>query len=239
MKFQRNIFIITSLILLSFVLQIPVFGQTMDTVRKLSAKEFARQMDFIPNGILIDARTSHEFEKGHLKNAANYNVLAADEFDQQIATLDKTTPVFVYCHSGKRSTVAAGKLRAEGFSQIFELTGGIKEWRESNFEETMGMSTRITRNQFANMLDSAKTVLVEFFNPLCEPCKKLKKNLTSISKKKGEKVTIIRINVNENPNLVKDLFIGEIPVLHLYKNKKLNWVSEGVIKKREILKQLK
>ncbi len=148
MKFLKNIFLITGLIMMAFVFHSSVFAQTTDTVKKLSAMEFANQIKALPNGILIDARTTQEFEKGHLKNAANYNVLAADEFDQQIATLDKKTPVFVYCQSGKRSTAAAAKLRAAGFGQIFELTGGIKEWRESDFEETRGMPTRMTKNQF-------------------------------------------------------------------------------------------
>ena len=239
MKFQRNTFLFTGFFLIAFVFYIPAFGQTSDTVRKLSASAFANQIKLLPAGVIIDARTSQEFEKGHLNNSANYNVLAPEEFNRQIATLDKSTPVFVYCQSGKRSTVAADKLRAVGFSQIFELTGGMKEWRESNFEESTAVASRMTRNQFENILDSGKTVLVEFFKPSCEPCDKLESNLKSVSKKKGDKVTIIRINADENPGLVKEFFMGEVPVLHLYKNKKLTWANAGVAKKREILKHLK
>ncbi len=87
------------------------------------------------------------------------------------------------------------------------------------------------------MLDSGKTVLVAFYKPSCELCEKLETNLAAVSKRKGNKVVVIRINADENVDLMKELFVGEMPVLHLYKNKKLTWASTGLVKKREILKQ--
>ena len=239
MKFLRNTFLFTGFILIAFILHSPAFAQTTDTVRKLSASEFANQIKLLPTGVIIDARTSREFESGHLKNAANYNVLAPEDFEQQIATLDKSKPVFIYCQSGKRSTVAAGKLQAQGFSQIYELSGGMKEWRESKFDESTGMASYMTRNQFENILDSNTNVLIEFYKPSCEPCKKMERNLSSVSKTKGKSVSIVRINIDENPGLVKEFFIGEVPVLHLYKNRKLTWANAGVAKKREIRMHLK
>src|SRR5690606_17157090 len=163
------------------------------------------------------ARTSKEFEEGHLKDAANYDVLIPVEFDQQIATLDKSTPVFVYCRSGKRSTVAAGKLRAAGFEKIYELRGGINEWRDSKLTETTQTGARMTRKQFEDLLEGNKSVMVEFYTPSCEPCKKLERTLSFVSKNKRDAVKIIRINVETNPAIAQDLFVGDVPVIHLYK----------------------
>lgn len=239
MKHQQNISFFTAIISLILFLQVPVMAQTQDTVKKMSAAEFAEQIKTLPQGVVIDARTPKEFEIGHLKDAANYNVLAPEEFEQQIETLDKSTPVFVYCQSGRRSTVAANKLHAAGFDKIYELRGGIKEWRESNLNETTETASHLTRKQFADLLEGDKSVLVEFYTPSCEPCKKLEKNLDAVAKKKGDAVKIIRINVENNPRLSQDLFVGELPVVHLYKNKHLTWANSGVVKEGVILKQLK
>ena len=239
MKLQQKISFFAALLSLLFLFQQPVMAQTQDTLKKLSAAEFAEQIITLPQGVIIDARTSKEFEAGHLKDAANYNVLSPEEFEQQIATLDKSKPVFVYCQSGKRSTVAANKLQAAGFVRIYELRGGMNEWRQSNFNESTDIASRLTRNQFEDLLTSDKPVLVEFYTPSCESCKKLENTLQSVSKKKGEAVKIIRINIENNPGISQDLFVGEPPVVHLYKNKSLVWAASGLVKKGQILKQLK
>ena len=239
MKIFQNKFLLRMMVIAATMFNMAAFAQTTDTVKKLSALEFSNQLKDLPAGILIDARTKQEFNLGHLKGAANYNVLAPEDFDQQIATLDKSKPVFVYCQSGKRSTVAAAKLHKQGFSNIFELNGGIKEWRESKYAETTTLPTFMTKKQFENILDSTNTILVEFYDASCTSCEKVENVLTIISKKIGEKVTVIRINADENAHLMQELFVGDLPVLHVYKNKKLTWVNTGSVKKREILKQLK
>src|SRR5690606_13757846 len=102
-------------------------------------------------------------------------------------------------------TVAANILKAAGFGKIYELRGGIKEWRESNLHETTDLPSRLTRNQFNDLLESDLPVLVEFYTPSCESCKKMENTLQSVSKKKGDAVKIIRINVENNPGISKDL----------------------------------
>ena len=71
-------------------------GQTNGIKTNLSATEFADKIKELPNATLIDVRTPDEFSKGHLANANNYD-WNGTEFDNQIATLDKSEPVFVYC----------------------------------------------------------------------------------------------------------------------------------------------
>ena len=101
----------------------------------LSATEFADKVKELPIAPILDVRTPEEFEKGHLANALNYD-WNGNEFDKQIAPLDKAKPVFVYCLSGCRSSSAANKMRANGFKQVYEMDGGIMQWRAAKLPET-------------------------------------------------------------------------------------------------------
>lgn len=60
--------------------------------------------------ISVDARTPQEFIEGHIPGAVNIDINSKD-FIRQAASLDKTSPVAVYCRSGRRSKVAAEKYR--------------------------------------------------------------------------------------------------------------------------------
>ena len=78
-----------------------------------------------PDIQLVDARTPKEYNEGHIGNAINIDVLAEDFIPKATQLLKKEKPIAIYCRSGKRSTIAAEKLAAAGFSgPIYNLTGG-------------------------------------------------------------------------------------------------------------------
>ena len=77
---------------------------------------------------LVDVRTPEEFASGHLVNAINININAAD-FKSKMEALDKTKPILVYCKSGGRSGRACGQLKEMGFTTITDLDGGITDWK--------------------------------------------------------------------------------------------------------------
>ncbi len=79
---------------------------------------------------LIDVRTPLEYKQGYIGNAINANIYTSD-FTQATALLDKTKPVYVYCHKGGRSNAAARKLTKLGFNKIFDFKGGWKAWKNS------------------------------------------------------------------------------------------------------------
>lgn len=215
-------------------------GQTNDTKTNLSVTEFADKMKDLPNASIIDVRTPDEFSKGHLANALNYD-WNGNKFEKQIATLDKSKPVFVYCLSGGRSLSAANKMRADGFMQVYEMDGGIMKWRAANLPETTDntvVSNGMTKHQFDALLNSDKLVLIDFYADWCVPCKKMKPYLDEISKDMADKVVVIRINADDNQALCKELKIDALPVLQLYKNKTLTWTNTGFIDKAEVVKQL-
>ena len=83
-----------------------------------------------PTAQLIDVRTPAEFAQGHLPGAVNLDwtggVLSA-----KLGELDKTTPVLLYCASGRRSAEAAAHLRSQGFMDVADLAGGIHAWSDA------------------------------------------------------------------------------------------------------------
>ncbi len=216
-------------------------GQTNSTTKaNLSAIEFAEKLKETPSATIIDVRTLDEFSKGHLANANNYD-WNGNEFDKQIAPLDKSKPVFIYCLSGGRSSSAASKMRSDGFKTVYELDGGIMKWRGANLPETINntvISNGMTRQQFDALLNSDKLVLMDFYADWYAPCKKMKPYLDEISKDMTNNILVIRINADDNKGLCKELKIDALPVLQLYKNITLTWTNTGFIEKAEVVKQL-
>jgi thioredoxin len=216
-------------------------GQTNSTTKtNLSAIEFAEKLKEMSTATIIDVRTIDEFSKGHLANALNYD-WNENEFDKQIALLDKSKPIFIYCLSGGRSSSAANKMRSEGFKTVYELDGGIMKWRGANLPETTEnkvISNGMSKQQFDALLKSDKVMLVDFYADWCAPCKKMKPYLDEISKDMADKVVLIRINADDNQALCKELKIDALPVLQIYKNKNLTWINEGFIEKAEVVKKL-
>jgi len=82
---------------------------------------------------LIDVRTPEEFKEGHIKNAGNINFYDSD-FLTQMNKLDKNKSLYIYCRSGGRSGKAATQLKEQGFTEVYDLQGGIIDWGKNNFE---------------------------------------------------------------------------------------------------------
>jgi len=96
----------------------------------ISVDEFAAKLASSKEAQLVDVRTEEEYAEGHLSKSQNINIRSAD-FDGKIGKLDKAKPVFVYCRSGGRSSSAAEKLAELGFTEIYNLDGGITKWESA------------------------------------------------------------------------------------------------------------
>ena len=81
------------------------------------------------NSLIIDVRTQDEFKDGHIENSLNFNIYDAVKFIEEISKLDKQASVHVYCKSGVRSLQACEIIKGMGFSKVFNLIGGITEWK--------------------------------------------------------------------------------------------------------------
>lgn len=88
-----------------------------------AAQIIARLKPFV-----LDVRTAGEFAAGHLEGAT---LLPIQQMHQRIGELSayRQEPVFVYCQSGNRSTVAAKLLIDAGFEQVINLRRGLVDWK--------------------------------------------------------------------------------------------------------------
>lgn len=81
---------------------------------------------------IIDVRTEEEYNEFHIKGA---DLISLDKFDKTLDSLDlsKDKKILVYCHSGNRSRTAASSLIIRGYSEVYNLMGGIVSWAELDF----------------------------------------------------------------------------------------------------------
>lgn len=78
---------------------------------------------------LVDVRTTAEYKEGYIGKAVNIDVLKKS-FEGEIQKFDKNKPIYIYCRSGKRSANAARKMKALGFTEIYDLSGGYIAWKK-------------------------------------------------------------------------------------------------------------
>jgi len=76
---------------------------------------------------LVDVRTDHEWEAGHLAGAVH---IRFEELSAHAEELDKERPLVLYCRGGNRSGVAAAALRGAGYD-AHHMAGGITAWAEA------------------------------------------------------------------------------------------------------------
>ena len=111
---------------LSLLAMFGLFQSTSPAYHNLTAANFAEGVRR-SGAVLVDVRRPDEYAAGYIPGAVNIEVTAAD-FAQRVATLDKTKPTYVYCRSGARSAKAAAQLSAAGFTQVYNLLGGVLDW---------------------------------------------------------------------------------------------------------------
>ncbi|MEZ4828561.1 MAG: rhodanese-like domain-containing protein [Bacteroidia bacterium] len=107
-----------------------VGAQTGKIFKVLDPASYKAKLESTPEAQLIDVRTEGEVATGHITHARNINLQSPD-FKDQIATLDPSKPVFVYCARGARSGQSAEMLKKMGFQEIYDLKGGIIQWKAS------------------------------------------------------------------------------------------------------------
>ncbi len=105
---------------------------TAATYSEVSASEASKLIATL-DPVILDVRTDREFKDGHIANSLLIPVqvlkLRAAELDEY-----KDRPVFIYCRSGNRSTVASRMLIDKGFTQVINLRDGVNDWKRSGYE---------------------------------------------------------------------------------------------------------
>lgn len=84
------------------------------------------------NFVILDVRNPDEFAAGHIAGALNVCFLCSS-FSDDLAALDKSKTYFFYCASGNRSGKATTQMNQKGFEHLYDLTGGINQWKANGF----------------------------------------------------------------------------------------------------------
>ena len=233
MKFPQTLLIIVAFVLAS------CNGQSSDNIKTIEPTAFAEKISTTPKPQILDVRTPEEFASQHIDNAINAD-WNNEDFATKAATFDKSKPVFVYCLSGGRSKKASQKLQELGFTTIYELDGGIMKWNAEGFSNSNpnAKAEGMTSQEYTALLNTDKKVLIDFYAEWCGPCKQMTPYLTKMQKELADKVVIIRIDVDQNKTLVKDMKIDQLPTLILYENKEIKWKNTGFISETDLKKQL-
>lgn len=103
-------------------------------VEQLPARAYLDALTDHPDAYLLDIRTGFEYRRRHLDGAQNISYLSGS-FGKQIAMLDTSRTVFIYCETAHRSPMAARKLWKQGFRRIIDLEGGYRTIRRLNSEK--------------------------------------------------------------------------------------------------------
>ena len=81
--------------------------------------------------IILDIRSSREYQVSHIQHA---RFIDFDSFSgSEVNDLSKTTKIIVYCSVGYRSERVGEKLQQLGFEEVYNLYGGIFNWKNNNY----------------------------------------------------------------------------------------------------------
>lgn len=82
-------------------------------------------------------------------------------------------------------------------------------------------------SSFHKIINSETPVLVDFYATWCGPCKAFAPTLDQLKEDEGEKVRIIKIDVDRNAELCQKLGVKSMPTVMLFQNGELKWRAAG------------
>lgn len=89
---------------------------------------------------------------------------------------------------------------------------------------------------FQSIIQSEKPVLVDFFATWCGPCQTLGPILKQVKDNLGDKISILKIDVDKNQTLASQYQVRGVPTMILFQNGKQIWRQSGVINATELTK---
>ena len=101
-------------------------------MKNITQQEWEEQVAADKNAVILDVRTGPECAQGMLENAQCVDMLLRQEFVGRLEKMDKSKSYYVYCRSGQRSAGACQLMDQMGFTNVYNLIGGISNWEIKN-----------------------------------------------------------------------------------------------------------
>ena len=225
-----------------FILSTIFSGLAIQAQERLSPKEFRNKLDNTTGALLLDIRTPEETAKGYLKGAVFMDFYDSS-FKEQVSAIDREKPVFVYCAIGGRSWDAAKIMQEMGFKNVYDLKGGIIVWKIKNypFIKLKSDSARqgINKMEFEKMIVNRPLTFVDFYAPWCGPCKIMVPALDRIEQEMKDSVLVVKINADENLQLMKDYGLKALPYVMVLQGTKILFRQEGFMSEEDMRKTIR
>lgn len=207
-------------------------------IEDVSVSEF-KELIGQENGIILDVRTPDEIAQGHIAGASILNIYDED-FVRKLNLMQKDKPVYVYCRSGGRSSRAAQIMSENGFSEVYNLEGGMGAWNRANLPSvkpdisSVKKAPGISLTDFKKQLRSHDRVLVDFQTEWCAPCKQMAPIIDELEDELSDRARILRIDIDASPELAEAYSIKGVPVFVLFEKGQETWRHSGVIAKEAL-----
>jgi len=93
--------------------------------------------------------------------------------------------------------------------------------------------------KFREIINADKPVLVDFSAEWCGPCKMMAPILEDLAKRVGEQATILKVDVDKNPEAAQFYNVQGVPTLIIFKKGEIKWRQSGVVQAAELEQLLK
>jgi thioredoxin len=214
-----------------------LYAQKVAHTSELTLEAFEEKIKQSTAPQILDVRSAQEFSENHLVGAINLNASDTALYNKRIQSLDKHKPVFVYSINNGRSSAIAKQLRSRGFTEVYELPGGIAHWIGAGKPIESKAGQGISAEEFHKLVTASNLVLVDVGSKHCGACKKLAPVVDTVAHHYAGKLNVHKIELYDNRALAKQLNIASVPTLILYKDGKPVWTKSGNVTK-EILEEV-
>lgn len=94
------------------------------------------------------------------------------------------------------------------------------------------------QSNFKDIINVDKPVLIDFFADWCGPCQTMAPILKEVKNQMGDRIHIIKINVDQNRELAARFQIRGVPTFMIFKNGTHLWRQSGLLSKNDLIKLL-
>ncbi len=114
------------LVVLTAAFALLVSGCSAAKVVNLTTADVQKRVESGEQVVILDVREESEFKEGHIPGA---KLIPLQTLDQRLGELKKDDAIIVVCRSGNRSAQGADLLVKSGFTKVYNMTGGMTEWK--------------------------------------------------------------------------------------------------------------